>query len=167
MANNFALNDAAMALPRPRLAAPVRAVPPLQIADECVPASGSSFGIAVPRSRTPTRTGELALSQSQIAQVSRHVWPDSAVGVDENAVPARLGNLRRNERGEGPHQWVRYLNQSTVDIEHENKKLRLEFSSAIRWIKLREQWWADGVHNLQTAARHEVQSLDLLRCEGA
>ena len=141
MANNFALNDAAMASPRPRLAAPARAVPPLQIAGEGVPASGSPVAVANPRSRTPTRTGDLALSRTQIAQVSRQLWPDIAVGVHENAGPARLGNLRRNERGEGPGQWARYLSQLTVEIEHENNKLRLELSSAIRWIKLREQWW--------------------------
>ena len=167
MANNFALNDAAMASPRPRLAAPARALPPLQIAGEGAPVSGSPVAFADPRSRTLTKmAGELAPSQSQLAQVSRQLWPDVALGVDENAGPARLGNLRRNERGEGPRQRARYLNQSTVDIEHENNKLRLELSSAIRWIKLREQWWANGVHGLQTAAGHEVQSLDLLRREG-
>ena len=84
MANIFALNDAAMASPRPRLAAPARAVPPLKIA------GGSPVAVANPRSRTPTRAGELALSQSQIVQVSRQLWPDIAVGVDENAGPARL-----------------------------------------------------------------------------
>ena len=77
-----------------------------------------------------------------------------------------MGNLRRNERGEGPRQWARHLNQSTVDVEHENNKLRLELSSAIRWIKLREHWWSNGVHSLQTVAGHEVQSLDLMRREG-
>ena len=60
----------------------------------------------------------------------------------------------------------RYSNQSTVDIEHENNKLRLELFSAVRWIKLREHWWAKGVHGLQTAAGHEFQSLDLVRREG-
>ena len=103
--------------------------------------------------------GELALSQSQIAQASRQLWPDGAVGVGENAGSVRLGNLLWNEHGQGPRQWARYLNQLTVDIEHENNKLRLELSSAIRWTKLREQWWANGVHNLQTAAGHEVRSL--------
>ena len=77
MANNFALNDAAMASPRPRLAAPARAVPPLQIAGEGVPVSGSPVAIADPRSITPTKmAGELALSQTQIARVSRQLWPD-------------------------------------------------------------------------------------------
>ena len=160
MANNFALNDAATASPRPRPAATARALPLPQIAGEGVPVSHSPVAIADPRSRTPARTGELALSQSQIAHVSRQLWPDGAVGVDENAGSVCLGNLRRNERGEGPRQWAGYLNQSTVDIEHENNKLRLELSSAIRWIKLREQWWNNGVHSLQTAAGHEVQSLE-------
>ncbi len=104
MASNFALNDAATASPRPRLAALARSLPPLQIAGEGVPPSGSPVAIADPRSRTPTKmAGELALSQSQIAQVSRQLWPDV---VDENAGLARLGNLRRNERGECPRQWV-------------------------------------------------------------
>ncbi len=58
------------------------------------------------------------------------------------------------------------MNPLTFAIEHENNKLRLKWSSAIRWIKLREQWWAKGVHGLQTAAGHEVQSLVFLRCEG-
>ena len=71
MASNFAFTDAAMASPRPGLVAPAWAVPPLQIAGEGVPVSGSPVAIADPRSRTPTRTGESALSQSQIAQVSR------------------------------------------------------------------------------------------------
>ena len=33
-------------------------------------------------------------------------------------------------------------------------------------IKLREQWWTQGVHKLQTDVGHEVQSLDILRREG-
>ena len=67
MANIFAFNDAVMASPRPRLAAPARTLPPLQIAGEGMPVSGSPVAIADPEKE---RTGELALSKSQIAQVS-------------------------------------------------------------------------------------------------
>ena len=45
MANNFALNDAAMASPRPRPAATARALPLLQIAGEGVPVSHSPFAV--------------------------------------------------------------------------------------------------------------------------
>ena len=83
MANNFALNDAAMASPRLCLAAISRTLPLPQIAGEGVPVCGSPVAIADPRSRTPARTGELALSQSQLARVSRQLWPDVVVGADE------------------------------------------------------------------------------------
>ena len=166
MTDQSALIDAAMASPRPRPAIPALALQLPTFAGTDLPVSRSPVGND-PRSRTPSKTGELALTQGQIAQVSRQLWPpEGTIGADAVAGSARLGNLRRNERGDNPRQWARYLNQSNVEQERENDKLRFELASAIRWIKLREQWWTQGVHKLQTDAGHEVQSLDLLRREG-
>ena len=128
-----------------------------------LPVSSSPVGVE-PRSRTP-KGRDLASSQG-LAQVPSQLWPDGTVGAETVAGPPRMGNLRREERGQDPRQWARYLNQSNIDQERENDKLRLELASAIRWIKLREQWWTNGVHKLQTEAGHEVQSLDLMRREG-
>ena len=166
MAEKIALNDAAMASPRLRPAMPALALQLPTFAGTDLPVSRSPVGND-PRSRTPPEIGGLALAQGQIAQVSRQLWPpEGTIGADAVAGSACLGNLRRNERGDNPRQWARYLNQSNVEQERENDKLRLELASAIRWIKLREQWWTQGVHKLQTDAGLEVQSLDLLRREG-
>ena len=120
MAEQFALNDAAMASPRLRPAMPTLALQLPTFAGTDLPVSRSPVGND-PRSRTPSKTGELALTQGQIAQVSRQLWPpEGTIGADAVAGSARLGNLCRNERGDNPRQWARYLNQSNVEQERGN-----------------------------------------------
>ena len=163
MANQFALNDDAAMAPAPRLHLAI--IPPnLQqlppFAGSELPVSRSPVGNE-PRSRTP-KAGELALSHG-LAQVTIQLWPEGTIGAETVAGPSGTGNLRRNERGQDPRQWAKYLNQSQ---ERENDKLRLELASAIRWIKLREQWWTQGVQKLQNEAGLEVLSLDHMRRQG-
>ena len=82
MADQFALNDAAMASPRPRPAIPALALQLPTFAGTDLPVSRSPVGND-PRSRTPPKIGELALTQGQIAQVSRQLWPpEGTIGAD-------------------------------------------------------------------------------------
>ncbi len=140
-----------LALPNVDLQMPMAPVIALPNIGLNLPVSASP--IAAPRSRTPPAVAGGNFGRVA-ADVARQLWPDGAV----DAV--------NHERRGNPRQWAREVNQASAEVEAQNNQLRLELAAAVRWIKLREQWWMNGVHRMQTVAGHDLQSLDLLRREG-
>ncbi len=52
-----------------------------------------------------------------------------------------------------------YINERAVDIEMQNHMLRVELTTVIRWITIREQRWQNGVKRTRVAAGLESNPL--------